>query len=245
MARRKILLLEAERGGWEEFLREYFEDTGSELEVFHNAALAKSSFDRHHHEVLFVDPRMLGMNFIQAIKASRQAYPHIRIFATSDAATPDRQISYDDVLSVPENLNDFQRKFLKRLSLPEHIEVLVVDDEKGIGDMIRDFLESRTNPSFSIRYAENGVRGLEELVRKKPDILVLDIKMPLKDGREVYREAKEMNIEVPTIVFFDAISGDEISDVRRYGKAAVIEKGSPQSALPELMELIKKMIYFS
>ena len=68
--------------------------------------------------------------------------------------------------------------------------------------------------------------------------------MPLLDGREVYREMRKKNINVPTIVFFDAVFGDELAEMRRYGKPAVIEKGAPQSALPELLELVKKMWFF-
>jgi len=243
--RRKTLLLEEPKGPWAAFLQEFFEDTDSTLEVHNLASQAKTSFDRHHHDVLFVDPRLMPMNFVQGIKASKQTYSELKVIAIGPASLGERRFPCDDFFPELLGCGDFQRKFLKRFEFPDSLEVLVVDDEKDIGEMVRDFLESRKNPSFSVRYAENGMRGLEELEKKKPDVLVLDIKMPLKDGREVYRESREKNIVVPTIVFFDAISGDEISDVRSHGKAAVIEKGSPQSALPDLMELIKKMYCFS
>jgi len=75
--------------------------------------------------------------------------------------------------------------------------------------------------------------------------MILDIKMPIKDGRDVYRELHEKNIHIPTIVFFDAISSEELAEMRRYGKPAVVEKGAPASAMPELMEMVKKVRFFS
>lgn len=244
MAKRKILLMEREGGPWAGLLSEFFEDTESTLDICRDAGKAKSLFGKDQHDILFLDPALVPMNLIQAVKASRQAYPGMRVFGTG-AAQAGSQMAFDGFFEFPPSLTEFQRQIMRKFDFPEKLDILVVDDEKDIGVMIKDFLESRSNPSFEVRYAENGVKGLNSLVKRKPDVLVLDIKMPEKDGREVYREAKQKGIHVPTIVFFDAISGDEMTEIRKHGRAAVIEKGAPQSAMPELMELIKKMYYFS
>jgi chemotaxis family two-component system response regulator PixH len=95
-----------------------------------------------------------------------------------------------------------------------------------------------------VDYAPNGEKGLQKINEKKPDVLILDIKMPVKDGREVYQEIVEKNFKIPVIIFFDAISGEEIYGIRRIGKPAIVEKGSHQSHLAELVALIKKKAYF-
>ncbi len=111
--------------------------------------------------------------------------------------------------------------------------------------MIQDFFERRVAPSFNVGYAVNGQEALDKIAGQCPDVMILDIKMPVKDGRDVYRELSRKNIHIPTIVFFDAISGDELAEMRRYGNPAVVEKGSPASAMPQLMETVKKVRFFS
>ena len=111
--------------------------------------------------------------------------------------------------------------------------------------MVRDYFESRTRPSFDVNYAENGEKGLQMILNQTPNIVILDVKMPVKDGREVYREIKRRGISIPVIIFFDAISGEEISEIHKIGRPAIAEKGSQQSSPSELMALVKKMIYFA
>jgi DNA-binding response OmpR family regulator len=120
----------------------------------------------------------------------------------------------------------------------------VIDDESEVGRMLEDFLKDRSNPSFEVEYADNGQKGLDAIDRHRPDVILLDIKMPVKDGREVYRELKQRGLDIPVIIFFDAVSGDEMIEIRSIGQPAVLEKGSRQSALTTMPDLIRKMIYF-
>lgn len=64
------------------------------------------------------------------------------------------------------------------------------------------------------------------------------------DGRELYKAIRKKELDIPTIVFFDAVSTYELSEIHKFGRPAVIEKGSYQGSPPELMHLFKKMAYF-
>ena len=64
------------------------------------------------------------------------------------------------------------------------------------------------------------------------------------DGRELYREIHKRKIELPVIIFFDAISDDEVQSIHQIGRPAIVEKGSHQSEMPIFIDLIKKMVYF-
>ncbi len=62
--------------------------------------------------------------------------------------------------------------------------ILVVDDEHAIVETIVELL---TWDGHAVLAASNGVRALEVLATRKPDIVLLDFMMPLKDGIETLR----------------------------------------------------------
>lgn len=70
------------------------------------------------------------------------------------------------------------------------IKLLVVDDEKGMTEQLKDFLEDR---GFKVFAATSGKQGIEILNKEKPNIMILDILMPEIDGIEVLREVKKIN----------------------------------------------------
>ena len=243
MPKRKILVLDARADPWQDFLREFLEDTSSELDFFQDAGAAKAAFQKQGHDRVFIQPSLLSLAWRQALEARRATHAAFRVFAAGSPGA-ENAFRYDAVFAGTPVLADFQRELSVTLPLPEKVRILVVDDEPEIGAMIREFFERRVRPSFEVGHAPDGKQGLERVMASRPDVLILDVKMPHMDGREVYRQLRTRGLEVPTIVFFDAISGDEMTEIRKYGRPAVVEKGAPQSALPELMELVKKLAYF-
>ncbi|HMA60467.1 MAG TPA: response regulator transcription factor [Halanaerobiales bacterium] len=61
-------------------------------------------------------------------------------------------------------------------------KVLIVDDEKEIRELIRDYLEVE---GFQVKMAEDGEQALNFFDSFKPDIIVLDIMLPKVDGMEI------------------------------------------------------------
>jgi DNA-binding response OmpR family regulator len=84
-------------------------------------------------------------------------------------------------------------------------KILLVEDDKNLGFIIKDFLN---NDDYQVDLAINGVEGLEYFIRKKYDLILLDIMMPLKDGFTVAHEIRHKDSEVP-IIFLTAKSMDE------------------------------------
>lgn len=63
--------------------------------------------------------------------------------------------------------------------------ILVIDDEKVITDLLKQYLEPK---DYEVFIAHNGDEGLTLLKRNPPDLVVLDINMPKKDGLVFYKE---------------------------------------------------------
>lgn len=88
-----------------------------------------------------------------------------------------------------------------------NIKVLLAEDEASLGMIVKESLESR---DFTVFHAENGEEALEIYKTEKPDILVLDVMMPKKDGFTLAKEIRQENKTIP-IIFLTAKS--QTSDV--------------------------------
>ena len=244
MTPRNILVLDKPESPWRGFLEEFFEDTSAKIHFFSEPAAVSLSFSRFSgRDLAFVNPSLFSLAFSQKLKVLRENSSEFRLFRIGPQAGTNR-MPFDDGFENLDSPVDFQKRFVQQLPLPETIRVLVIDDETEIAMMVRDFLEQRVHPSFQVQHAVNGQEGLVKIHQRRPDVVVLDIKMPVKDGREVYREIKSGKNPVPVIIFFDAISGEEMVDIHKIGKPAVVEKGAREGAMPEMVSLIKKMVYF-
>jgi len=61
-------------------------------------------------------------------------------------------------------------------------KILVIDDEPNIVQILQDRLEMN---GYEVVTANNGVEGLEEAVQEKPDVILLDLVMPIMDGLDM------------------------------------------------------------
>ena len=76
------------------------------------------------------------------------------------------------------------------------IHILVVDDDDGIRNLLKDYL---FNNNYIVSTAENGDQAKKKLEYFKFDIIILDVMMPGQDGYELTKEIKK-NINVPIIL---------------------------------------------
>ncbi|MEM6321932.1 MAG: response regulator transcription factor [Bacteroidota bacterium] len=89
-------------------------------------------------------------------------------------------------------------------------QVLVVDDEPDIIEFIKYNLQKE---GFRVATAENGVQGLEEARRVKPDLIILDIMMPEMDGVEVCRQLRSDQLFDNTVVAFLTARDEDYSQI--------------------------------
>ena len=91
-------------------------------------------------------------------------------------------------------------------------KLLIVDDDQNICDMLKLYFE---NEGYEVRTANDGVEGLSLFKMYNPDLVLLDIMMPKKDGWQVCREIREISPK-PVIMItakgevFDKVLGLEM-----------------------------------
>jgi len=76
-------------------------------------------------------------------------------------------------------------------------QILVIDDEKDVGLF---FKKALTYEGYTVYTALDGVEGLQIVKEKKPDIVLLDLKMPKMDGIEVLQKIKKIDKNLIVIV---------------------------------------------
>lgn len=74
-------------------------------------------------------------------------------------------------------------------------KVLIVEDDAEIRHLIQLYLEKE----YQVIMTENGRKALEAIKLDSPDLILLDILLPGKDGLEVCREIRTFNVDVPII----------------------------------------------
>jgi two-component system cell cycle response regulator DivK len=87
--------------------------------------------------------------------------------------------------------------------------ILVVEDQEDNRQIIRDMLSAF---DYELAEAENGVEALAAVAKQKPDLILMDIQLPIMDGYEATRRIKADPVtkDIPVIAVTSyALSGDE------------------------------------
>jgi two-component system, LytTR family, response regulator AlgR len=82
------------------------------------------------------------------------------------------------------------------------LKILIADDEAPARNRLKDLLEEITNVSV-VAEAKNGKQAIDLAIEQKPDLMLLDIRMPLMDGLEAAEHAQKLDPK-PHIIFTTA-----------------------------------------
>jgi DNA-binding response OmpR family regulator len=86
-------------------------------------------------------------------------------------------------------------------------KILYVEDEMFLGKIVRESLESR---GFEVIMETDGGKATDVFKKSNPDICVLDIMLPNKDGFEIADEIRELNDDVPIIFLTAKTQTDDV-----------------------------------
>jgi excisionase family DNA binding protein len=126
-----------------------------------------------------------------------------------------RRVSRNDLVAFLEKFG---------MPIPQELDrtpplVMVVDDEVEILDMMEELIKS-VNPDLEVAKAQNGVEALLMIGERKPDLLILDLKMPGMNGYEVCSKLKSK--PGTSKIRIVAISGDRNPEVEQ----RILDKGA-------------------
>ncbi len=110
--------------------------------------------------------------------------------------------------------------------MTEKIRVLIVDDHPLFRNGLKSLLE--TEPVISvIAEAENGIEAIDLAIELEPDVILMDLKLPLKNGIEAIKEIKCKNSELKILVLTSFSEEENAIPAIIAGALGYIMKDSP------------------
>lgn len=120
-------------------------------------------------------------------------------------------------------------------------KVLIIEDDSYISDMYRLKLESE---GFDVKVAPDGQKGLEQLMREKPDLVLLDVVMPKMDGFSVLQNIKEDPEvqDVPVVLLTNLGQKDSVEKGIKLGALDYIIKAhfTPFEVVEKVKEILNR-----
>ncbi|HNQ99329.1 MAG TPA: response regulator transcription factor [Trueperaceae bacterium] len=115
--------------------------------------------------------------------------------------------------------------------------VLIVEDEESLADIIELYLRQA---GCSTEKARDGLRALDYHDRWRPDLLILDLGLPLLDGLEVLRRIREKDTTPVLILTARAEEADEIAGLHLGGDDYLVKPVSARRLLSRVAALMRR-----
>jgi DNA-binding NarL/FixJ family response regulator len=120
--------------------------------------------------------------------------------------------------------------------------VLIVDDHAAVRQAIRAILLQHVHSFEVCEEATNGKEAVEQVAKLGPDIVLLDINMPVMDGFHAAQEIRRISPQTK-IVFLSMFDGPTIMQFGRMWSDAFVSKSSAGNELiPTLERLIEEQL---
>ena len=121
--------------------------------------------------------------------------------------------------------------------------ILIIDDEKTLCRMVKRVLEE--TGQYKVDMAHDGKSGLKRARKTKPDLILLDIRMPEMDGFEVLEElkSKRKTMSIPVVVL--SIRTDDESKLkaaRLYDDLYLTKPFDPEELKTKLGEVFRRRV---
>jgi len=121
-----------------------------------------------------------------------------------------------------------------------HKKILIVDDDQYIREL---YVEILTDEKFDVDSAEDGIEGIDKIMKNKYDLILLDIMMPRLDGLGVLQKLHDKKYVNGTIVLLTNLShGPVIDEGTKLGAKGYLIKAdiTPDQFVEKVRSYLKK-----
>ena len=80
---------------------------------------------------------------------------------------------------------------------PADTKIAIIEDQEEIAEMYRFKFESE---GYLVEVAENGAIGFKMVQEFQPDVILMDLMMPVQDGPETLEQFKSAGVKIPVVV---------------------------------------------
>ena len=118
------------------------------------------------------------------------------------------------------------------------IRVYLVEDHQIMRDGLRALLEARGHTV--VGESADPTQALADLLRLKPDVLLLDLNLGGRSGLELQSELQHRRLQVRTVVLTMSSQPHQVAEAMQLGASAYVLKGSPAAELMSAIDLAVK-----
>ncbi|MDY0302441.1 MAG: response regulator [Candidatus Moranbacteria bacterium] len=121
----------------------------------------------------------------------------------------------------------------------ENKKILIIEDDANLRNVLEEFFEAE---KMLVKTASDGESGLKSLRDFLPDVVLLDIILPKKDGYEIIKEIKsdEKIKDIPVILLTNLGGLNDIEKALALGATTYLVKGDYQ--VKEIVEKVKEVL---
>lgn len=122
----------------------------------------------------------------------------------------------------------------------QKVKVLVVDDEPDIVDLLTYNLKKE---GYDVDSAEDGVKAVKIASKFHPDVILLDIMMPIQDGVETCRQLREIPELKGTFIIFLTARAEEYSEIAAFDVGAddyITKPIKPRALMSRIAALFRR-----
>lgn len=117
-------------------------------------------------------------------------------------------------------------------------KILIVDDEPNIVTSLQFLLQQN---GYEVDIAQNGMEAIQQIELKVPNLILLDVMMPIMDGYEVSKQIRENPLWDDICIMFLTAKGRSEDKVKGYAKGADMYITKPFSTR-DLVERVNEML---
>lgn len=121
------------------------------------------------------------------------------------------------------------------------MKVLIIDDEEDVREIAK--MSLNLLGGLDVVEAENGQHGIEVAAENKPDVILLDMNMPILDGPSTLEALRtnEATKDIPVIFLTAKAMTQEIEKLKRMGATGVLTKPfDPTTLATQVQDILKE-----
>ena len=118
------------------------------------------------------------------------------------------------------------------------MKVLIVDDSKFSQISAANFLK-KINKEIEVSFANDGQEGFEQYKEVKPDLVLIDLLMPVVSGKELVRMIRDYDQDSKLVVVSADVQRSVQEEMLSYGALAFINKPLTEEKAVSIFKLIE------
>lgn len=240
MAKRNILIVDDDID-LAESLAEVLERRGYAVALAGSGEEGLVLFENGTFDLVFTDVKLPGMNGVETFFAFRRLKADAKVMLMTGFSVENliREALENGALGVLRKPFAMSDVLAAVEQIDNHGIVLIADDDPDLAHSLAPHL---TRAGYRVRIAHNGAEAYQTVVGARVDCLILDLKMPVLDGLEVYARLCEAGRAVPTIIVsaFAADEPDRIDPASSMRQRMLLKPVDPSRLIDAIDTLLRE-----